>query len=55
MSRPICDSTSNMNTYFYCAYNYMCHMTERANARYRKRVDKVYGDVCEDVAVACPC
>lgn len=55
MAHPICGDASKTQTYTYCAYNYMCQMTERANARYRRTVDTVYGDVCEDVAIKCPC
>ncbi|GIO27420.1 hypothetical protein [Ornithinibacillus bavariensis] len=51
--RPICSDPNFMTSYYYCAYDEMCFRTERANARYRRRTD--HGDVCDDVAIACPC
>lgn len=45
MAYPICGDPSRMQTYYYCSYNYMCSITEGADARYRKTVDDS-GDVC---------
>lgn len=50
---PICSDKNKMITYYYCKYNQMCYLTEKSDARYRKRIDR--GDVCEDKAIACPC
>lgn len=51
---PICGDPSKIQTTYYCAYDRMCSLTEGAMARYRRRTD-YSGDVCENVAIACPC
>lgn len=52
----LCGDSSKTTFYTYCAYNYMCSITENgASAEYRRTVDTVTGDVCEDVATKCPC
>jgi hypothetical protein len=55
MSYPICGDESHLNYYYYCDYDYMCKRTGGGDqALFRKIVDDS-GDVCENVAIQCPC
>lgn len=52
---PICGDPNRIRTYYQCRQNTRCYQTDRAQARYRIRIDTITGDVCEEVAITCPC